>query len=83
MLLTCLAGGLTSCRDTIDSRKAKSPSQVQQQEASGPVTVLRLTCTFNFFSNGEQGEVRCGEPGSEMKRVSRGASLPATSQYAA
>jgi hypothetical protein len=82
MLLTCLAVGLISCRDTIDPREAKSPSQVQQQEASGPVTVLRLTCTFSF-SNGEQGEVRCGEPGSGMKRVSGSVILPVSSEYAA
>jgi hypothetical protein len=82
MLLACLALGLISCRDTIDPREARPPSQVQQQEASGPVTVLRLTCTFSF-SNGEQGEVRCGEPGSGMKRVSRSVILPASSEYAA
>ena len=82
MLLACLAVGLISCRDTIDPREAKPPSQVQQQEASGPVTVLRLTCTLSF-SNGEQGEVRCGEPGSEMKRVSKSVILPVVSDYAA
>jgi hypothetical protein len=82
MFLTCLALGLISCRDTIDPREAKSPSQVQQQEASGRVTVLRLTCTFSF-SNGEQSEVRCGELGSGMKRVSKSDGLPASSEYAA
>jgi hypothetical protein len=82
MLLTCLAVGLISCRDTIDPREAMSPPQVQQQEASDPVTVLRLTCAFSF-SNGEQGEVRCGEPGSGMKPVSKSDVLPASSEYAA
>ena len=82
MLLACLAVGLISCRDTIDPREAKPLSQVQQQEGSGPITVLRLTCTFSF-SNGAQGEVRCGEPGSGMKRVSRSEILPASSEYAA
>jgi hypothetical protein len=82
MLLACLAVSLISCRDTIDPREATPPSQFQHQEASGPVTVLRLTCTFSFF-NGEQGEVRCGEPGTGMKRVSRSAILPASSEYAA
>ncbi|HEY9517419.1 MAG TPA: hypothetical protein VIQ74_17290 [Gemmatimonadaceae bacterium] len=82
MLLACLALGLISCRDTIDPRAATPPSQVQQQEASGPVTVLRLTCTFSF-SNGQQGEVRCGEPGTGMKRVSKSVMLPASSEYAA
>jgi hypothetical protein len=82
MLLTCLALGLISCRDTIDLREAMPPSQVQQHEASGPITVLRLTCTFSF-SNGEQGEVRCGEPGTGMKRVSKSVILPASSEYAA
>ncbi|HET7622217.1 MAG TPA: S8 family serine peptidase [Gemmatimonadaceae bacterium] len=82
MLLTCLAVGLISCKDTIDPRETRHPSQVQQQEASGPVTVLRLTCTFSF-PNGGQGEVRCGEPGSGMKRVSKSVILPASSEYAA
>jgi len=82
MLLACLALGIIACSDTIDPRGGESPAQVQEQEAGDPVTVLRLTCTFSF-SNGEQGEVRCGEPGSELKRVSRSATLPASSEYAA
>ena len=83
MLLTCLAFGLISCKDTIDPREARPLSPVQQQqEASGPVTVLRLTCTFSF-SNAQQGEVRCGEPGAGMKRVSKSVILPASSEYAA
>jgi hypothetical protein len=82
VLLACLALGIISCRDTIDPREATPPSQVQQQEASGPVTVLRLTCTFSF-PDGAQGEVRCGEPGSGMKRVNKSVILPASSEYAA
>ncbi len=81
MLLTCLAVGLISCRDMIDPREAKPPSQVQQQEAGGPVTVLRLTCTLSF-SNGQQGEVHCGEPGAGAQGVSRSVVLPVSSEYA-
>jgi hypothetical protein len=82
VLLACLALGIISCRDTIDPREAKPHPQVQEQEASGRITVLRLTCTFSF-PGGEQGEVRCGEPGSGMKRVSKSVILPASSEYAA
>lgn len=82
MLLTCLALGLISCRDTIDPREAKPPSQVQKQEASGPVTVLRLTCTLSF-PNGGQGEVHCGESGAGKKGVSQSVILPVVSDYAA
>lgn len=81
MLLTCLAVGLISCRDTIDARETRPPSQDQQQDASGPVTVLRLTCTFSF-SNGEQGEVRCGGAGTGTQGVSRSVIPPASSEYA-
>ena len=70
MLLACLALGLISCRDTIDPREASPLSQVQQQVATGPVTVLRLTCTFSF-SNGEQGEVHCGEASARTKGMNR------------
>lgn len=58
MLLACLALGLISCRDTIDPREAGPPKAASQQVASGPVTVLELTCTLSF-ANGEAGEVRC------------------------
>jgi hypothetical protein len=53
---------------------------VQKQEASGPVTVLRLTCTFS--SGGHEGEVHCGEPGGGASGVSRSVVLPAASEYA-
>jgi hypothetical protein len=82
MLLACLALGIIACSDTIDPREAKPPSQVQRQLGSDPVTVLRLTCTFSF-ANTAHGEVHCGEPGSELKRVRRSASLPASRKYAA
>lgn len=82
MLLTCLALGLISCRDTIDPREATPPAQVQRQEATGPVTLLELTCTLSF-SNGAQGEVRCGEPGTAGKKgVSQSVVLPWYSDYA-
>jgi hypothetical protein len=74
--------GIITCSDTIDVREAESPSQVERQETSGPVTVLRLTCTLRF-SDGEDGVVRCGESGSELKPVSRSATLPASNAYAA
>jgi hypothetical protein len=81
MLLACLAVGLISCQDAIDPRETKSPSQVRQQEASGPVTVLRLTCTLSF-SNVQQGEVHCGETGAGAQGVSRSVVLPVASEYA-
>lgn len=81
MLLACLALGIIVCSDTIDPGEAKFPSQVQWREASGPVTVLRLTCTFSF-SNGEQGEVRCGGAGTGTQGVSRSVIPPVSSEYA-
>jgi hypothetical protein len=62
MLLTCLAVGLISCRDTVDPREPKPVPQVQEQEATVTVTVLELTCTLSY-SGEEKGEVHCGEPG--------------------
>jgi len=59
MLLTCLALGLISCRDAADPRETRPPpAQVQQQQAGGPVTVLRLTCTLSFSPGAREGEVR-------------------------
>lgn len=49
--------------------------------ASGPVTVLRLTCTLSF-SDGQAGEVKCGESGAARKGVSASVVLPAFSEYA-
>jgi len=81
MLLTCLAVGLISCRDTVDPRESKPDSRVQKQEATGPVTVLELTCRLSF-SNGEKGDVHCGEPGGGASGVSRSVILPWYSEYA-
>jgi hypothetical protein len=81
MLLTCLAVGLISCRDTVDPRESKPDSRVQKQEATGPVTVLELTCRLSF-SNGEQGDVHCGDPGAGASGVSRSVILPWYSEYA-
>ncbi len=81
MLLTCLVVGLISCRDTVDPRESSPASHVQKQEATGPVTVLELTCRLSF-SNGEQGDVHCGEPGGGVSGVSRSVILPWYSEYA-
>ena len=81
MLLTCLALGLISCRDTIDRRETQPHSQVERQEASGSVTVLLLSCTLGF-SDDQRGEVRCGESATAMKGASQSVA-PVAGDYAA
>jgi len=81
MLLTCLAVGLISCRDTVDPRASKLAPLVPRQEGTGPVTVLELTCRLSF-SDRELSKVHCGEPGAGVGGMARSEGESRRGEYA-